>query len=342
MACQWMWPGYRIKNGGLGLVSWAPVIAMLVQGDYGVVLSPTHNLWVRATKTSWCRPWVFMFMWFARQHYCGDGWQTQPQGHLQAGLHSPTSSGPFATTRVQPNQSIQHPWKLSIPSHSHLPNLMFYFPSLSFLFPEGQSFSPFTMLVYTSTSLSQPYLSFKRQLKYYLPPEAFLCCPPSAHVSTTFLCWAPAARPFAGCWAHPDKHRHWLNLSKWIEMSFIRLWLRSFLLSRAWEIPVEWMKPWINNSPCVTCCRTPRFPEIVICKSSFRPNLAVAVGVEKKAMNISHPAWERGYICPMGSRGREGPKPNSTLIPSLSLSHSFSCLHLYLTEQLYWLPILRP
>ena len=44
---------------------------------------------------------------------------------------------------------------------------------------------------------------------------------------------------------------------------------------------------------CVTCCRTPRFPETVIYKSSFRLNLAVTVEVEKKAVNVSHPARER-------------------------------------------------
>lgn len=43
----------------------------------------------------------------------------------------------------------------------------------------------------------------------------------------------------------------------------------------------------------VTCCRTPHFPETVICRSSFRLNLAVIVKVEKKAMNISHPAREK-------------------------------------------------
>lgn len=208
-----------------GLVSWAAVIAMLVQGECGVTLSPTHSLW---EKQRLVVVNCGVFMWSAGEHYCGNGWLIPPQGHLQAGLHSPTSPAPFPTTQLQPNQSIQYPMKLGIPSHSHLPNLVGRFPSLFFLFPECPSCSPFTLQVYASHTYPS------RQLKDPPPLEAFFHCPSPPHPSVTSLCWALLScqpMPFMGCWAHSDQHHHWLNLSKWISMSFICLWFRSFLLS---------------------------------------------------------------------------------------------------------------
>lgn len=78
-------------------------------------------------------------------------------------------------TQLQPDQSIQHPMKLSTASYSQLPNLMGGFPSVTFLFPECQSFSPFTTPVCTGS-----YLIFQEQLKDHFPLEAFLhCSPPS-------------------------------------------------------------------------------------------------------------------------------------------------------------------
>lgn len=162
-------------------------------------------------------------MWFARPHYCGNGWLILPQGHLQAGLHSPTSPAPLARTQPQPNQSIQHPRKFIIPSHSHLPN------SMSWLFIPilPLSWMP-RIFSFHSTSLHQPYLSFKRPVKY---PSLWKCSSiahplPTPHPQSNLSLLSPCQPiTFMGCWAHSD--HHWLNLSTWISMSFICLWLRS-------------------------------------------------------------------------------------------------------------------
>lgn len=164
-----------------GLVFWAAVIAMMVQGEHIATLSSIHGPWEKQGLIVVNRG---VFMGFSGQHYCGNGWLTMPQGHLQAGLQSPTSPAPFPTNQLQPNQSIQHLMKLSIPSHCHWANLMCCFPSPVFLFPECQNVPAFTLLVHTSHSycsntieIPPPFGSFPS-----LPIPSTPVRPPSAEL----------------------------------------------------------------------------------------------------------------------------------------------------------------